>query len=447
MPPLLMERWFGVRAAGSTPGREIVGGLTTFLTMSYVAIVNPVFLTAARIPMGGAILATLLASAIATLLMGLVANVPVALAPGMGLNAFFAYTLCVNHGVPWQVGLGLLAWVAIAFLILTASRIRTLVMQAVPRTLRYAAAVGIGLFITTIGLQHAGVVAPDPATLVTFGDITRPHALLALGGLAVTLALAARHVRTAIFAGTVVTAAAGALLGILRFDGPWLRWPDWSPPGLSMDLAGALRPDLLPYGVTLLFFSVFDAMGTLYAVGEEAGLLDEHGDFPRLGRALTVDAAYGLIGAGLGTSTVTCYIESATGVSVGARTGLANLVTAGCFLASLFCIPIVAAVGAPVMWEGRAYFPVTAPALIVVGVLMARTVTKIEWGEISEAVPAFLTMIVMPATFNISHGLAAGFVSYVGMKLVAGKARGVHWLAYVIAALLAWRYLALPLGR
>ena len=442
-----VERRFGVRAAGSTPGREIVGGLTTFLTMSYIAIVNPVFLSAAGIPAGGAILATLLASAVATILMGVVANVPVALAPGMGLNAFFAYTICVNHQVPWRVGLGLLAWVAIVFVALTVGRVRTLITRAVPRTLRYAAAVGIGLFITTIGLQHAGVVAPDPATLVSFGDVTKPHALLALGGLAVTLVLAARHVRTAIFTGTLVTAVSGVLLGILRFEGPWLRWPAWTPPGLEMDLLGALRADLIPFGVALLFFSIFDAMGTLYAVGEEAGLLDERGDFPRLGRALTVDAASGLLGAGLGTSTVTCYIESATGVSVGARTGLANLVTGGCFLASLFFIPLVAAVGAPVVSGGRTYFPVTAPALIVVGVLMARTVTKVEWGEISEAVPAFLTMIVMPATFSISHGLAAGFVTYAGMKLVAGKRREVHWLVYVIAALLAGRYLILPLGR
>ncbi len=408
-----IDRPFGVRAAGSTPGREILGGLTTFLTMSYIAIVNPVFLSAAGIPGDSAVLATLLGSAVATILMGLVANLPIALAPGMGLNAFFAYTICVNHQVPWRVGLGLLAWVAIVFVLLTVGRVRTLIAQAVPRTLRYAAAVGIGLFITTIGLQHAGVVAPDPATIVSFGDVTKPHALLAIGGLAVTLALAARHVRTAIFGGMVVTAVSGVLLGLLHFEGPWLRWPAWSPPGLEMDLFRIPRP---------------------------------HGDFPSLGRALAVDAVSGLFGAGLGTSTVTCYIESATGVSVGARTGLANLVTGGCFLASLFLIPLVAAVGVPVVSGGRTYFPVTAPALIVVGVLMARTVIKIEWGEISEAVPAFLTMIVMPATFNISHGLAAGFVTYTGMKLVGGKGREVHWLVYVIAALLVGRYLLLPLG-
>jgi adenine/guanine/hypoxanthine permease len=236
-------------------------------------------------------------------------------------------------------------------------------------------------------------------------------------------------------------------LGFARVEGPWVRVPSGSLPGLQMDLIGALSPDLLPLGIAVLFFSIFDAMGTLYAVGSEAGLLDARGNFPRLGRALSVDATAGLVGAALGTSTVTCYIESVTGVSVGARTGLANVVTGLCFFLSLFFMPVVAAIGSPVVVDGRHYFPVTAPALIVVGVLMARKVTHIDWGEISEAVPAFLTLAVMPATFNISHGLAAGFVSYAGMKLVSGKAKQVHWLVYVIAVLFAWRYLAIPLGR
>lgn len=441
-----LESRFGVREAGSTIGREVVGGLTTFLTMSYIAVVNPVFLAAAGIPLEGAILATILSSAFATILMGLVANVPVALAPGMGLNAFFAYTICINHQVPWRAGLGLLALVAVVFLLLTVGRVRALITAAVPVTLRYAAAVGIGLFITMIGLQHAGIVAPDPATLVAFGDITAPHALLALAGLAVTLALAARHVRTAIFAGMVFTAAAGAFLGFIRVQGPWVSAPSGGLPGLEMDLVGALRADLVPLGIALLFFAIFDTLGTLYAVGSEAGLLDERGNFPRLGRALTVDATGALAGAAMGTSTVTCYIESATGVSVGARTGLANLVTGACFLGALFFMPVAAAIGSPVVAGPRSYFPVTAPALILVGALMARTVVKIEWGEISETVPAFLTIAIMPATFNISHGLAAGFVSYAGMKLAAGKGREVHWLVYVIAALFAWRYLAIPLG-
>jgi AGZA family xanthine/uracil permease-like MFS transporter len=275
---------------------------------------------------------------------------------------------------------------------------------------------------------------------------------VALGGLAVTLALAARKVRTAIFWGTIFTAAAAAWLGKIELPaGPWLALPRAGFPGLEMDVLGALDPELLPAAIALLFFAVFDALGTLYAVGEEAGLLDAQGNFPRLGRALMVDAGGAVAGAVLGTSSVTCYIESATGVSVGARTGLANLVTAACFIISLFFMPLVVAVSSGVTVgsgpEAHTYYPVTAPALIVVGVLMARSVVRIEWGDITEAVPAFLTLSVMPATFNISHGLAAGFISYAGMKLVAGKGREVHWLVYLLALLFAWRYLALPAGH
>lgn len=438
-----LEGRFGVRAAGSTLGREVLGGLTTFLTMAYITVVNPVLLSEAGIPREGAILATVLSSAFATILMGLWANLPVALAPGMGLNAFFAYTICRQVG--WQAGLGLVALVALVFLALTVGRVRAMITAAVPRTLRFSAAVGIGLFISSLGLQHAGVVAADPQTLVALGDVRAPHALLALGGLALTLALAARGVPTAIFWGLCFTAAAGVVMRLIRIDGPWFSLPSWQLPGMEMDIAGALRPDLVPLGIALLFFSLFDAMGTLYAVGTEADLVDRDGNFPRMGRALTVDATSALAGAALGTSSVTCYIESATGVSVGARTGLANLVTGACFLAALFLTPLVADIGSGVTVGPRTYYPVTAPALILVGVLMARSVTRIEWGQISEAVPAFLTLTVMPATFSISHGLAAGFVSYAGMKLVSGKGREVHWIVYLTAALFAWRYLVIAL--
>jgi AGZA family xanthine/uracil permease-like MFS transporter len=447
-----IERFFGVRAAGSSLRREVLGGVTTFLTMAYILAVNPVFLVAAGMPRDGAVLATAAAAALATAAMGVVANLPVALAPGMGLNAFFAYTICLGHKVPWQAGLGLLLLVSLVFLGLTAGRVRALITSAVPPVLRFSAAVGIGLFITMIGLQHAGIVAPHPATYVTLGDLGAPHARLALAGLAVTLFLAARKVRTAIFWGMIITAGLAAASGLLRLPaGAWVEAPRGRLPGLEVDIAGALDPDLLPAAVALLFFAVFDAMGTLYAVGAEAGLLDAEGRFPRLGRALAVDAGGAVAGALLGTSSVTCYIESATGVSVGARTGLASVVTAACFGISLFFLPLVLAVSAGVpAGEGagaHTYYPLTAPALVVVGVLMARSVVRIEWGDITEAVPAFLTLSVMPATFNISHGLAAGFVSYACMKLAAGRGREAHWIVYVLAALFAWRYLALPGGH
>jgi AGZA family xanthine/uracil permease-like MFS transporter len=283
-------------------------------------------------------------------------------------------------------------------------------------------------------------------------DRPPPHARLALAGLAITLFLAARKVRTAIFWGMILTAGLAAWSGLLRLPaGAWVEVPHGRLPGLDLDLVGALDPALLPAAVALLFFAVFDAMGTLYAVGAEAGLLDAEGRFPRLGRALAVDAGGAVAGALLGTSSVTCYIESATGVSVGARTGLASLVTAACFGVSLFFLPLVLAVSAGVPSGDGAgahtHYPLTAPALVVVGVLMARSVVRIEWGDITEAVPAFLTLSVMPATFNISHGLAAGFVSYACMKLASGRAREAHWLVYVLAALFALRYLALPAGH
>ena len=438
-----LDHRFGISAADSTVGREVLGGLTTFFAMAYITVVNPVFLTAAGIPREDAILATIAGAAFATILMGLVANIPVALAPGMGLNAFFAYTICIQHKVPWQTALGLLALVAVVFFALTVSRVRETLTDAVPKTLRFASPVGIGLFITTIGLQQSGIVVADPATLVTLGDLRTSHTLLALGGLALTLALLARGVRAAVFWGMLATAAAGSLLGILEIGPPWVRLPSGRFPGFEMDLLGALRLDLLPLAVVLLFFAVFDAMGTLYAVGAEAGLLDEHGRFPRLGRALMVDALGALAGAVFGTSSVTCYIESATGASVGARTGLANLVTGGCFLASLFLVPLVAKIASGVAVGAHVYYPVTAPALIVVGVLMAQTVTRIDWRDLTEAIPAFLTLSIMPATFSISHGFAAGFVSYAGVKLASGRGREVHWIVYVVALLFVWRYLAI----
>ncbi len=447
----ILERIFRVREAGSTVPRELLGGLTTFLTMAYIIVVNPVFLVAAGMPADGALLATVLASAFATLLMGFAVNLPVALAPGMGLNAFFAYTICGEGGVSWQTGLGLLALVALVFLLLTVGRVRAIITSGVPRTLRFAAAVGIGLFITQIGLAHAGIVVDHPATLVTFGDVTSGHTALALAGVAITLTLVAWRVRTAIFWGLLMTAVIGAAFGMVSIDGTWVSMPRGSLPGLEMDIAGAFRANLLPLGVALLFFAIFDAMGTLFAVGAEAGLLDQRGEFPRLGRALTVDAFGALAGAGFGTSSVTCYIESATGVSTGARTGLANMVTGCCFLLSLFLMPLVSAMASGVTVETPAgasttFYPVTAPALILVGALMVRSVIRIDWDDVTEAIPAFLTIIVMPTTFNISHGLAAGFMSYAGMKVAAGRWRDVHWIVHVVAILFAWRYIWVP-GR
>jgi AGZA family xanthine/uracil permease-like MFS transporter len=365
----LLDRRFGVSAGGSTLGREALGCLTTFISMAYIAVVNPVFLTAAGIPRDDAILATIVSAAFATILMGSAANLPIALAPGMGLNAFFAYTICRQHQVAWQTGLGLLAIVALVFFALTLGGVRRSIIEAVPKSLRLASPVGIGLFIALIGFQQSGVVIGDPATLVTLGNLRSAPTLLALGGLATTLALMARGVRAAVFWGMLATGVAGGLAGLLPSGAPWVELPHGRLPGREIDLAGALRLDLLPLGVVLLFFAIFDAMGTLFAVGTEARLVDAEGRFPRLGVALTVDAVGAQAGAVIGTSSVTCYIESATGASVGARTGLASVVTGSCFLAALFLVPVVSAIAAGIPSGDRTLYPVTAPALIVVAVL------------------------------------------------------------------------------
>lgn len=438
----MLERLFRLRSTETTLLREVVGGVTTFLTMAYIVFVNPVFLSAAGIPATAAVTATCLAAALATLLMGLLANYPIALAPGMGLNAFFAYSICLGAGVPWQTALGLVFWAGVAFLLLTVTGARRVIVAAVPPVIRFAGAAGIGLFIAFIGLQQGGLVRDDPNTLVALGDLTSAPALLTLAGVTLILGLTAAGVRTAIFWGVVATLAAGLAVGILPWPESFVRLPELSLPGLEIDLWGALSLDLLPLLLVILFFDLFDTLGTLLGVAHEGGFLDEDGRLPRLDRALLADSLGSVAGALLGTSTVTSYIESGAGVGAGARTGLANLVTSALLLGSLFFAPLVAVVGGGV--EGR-FNPVVAPALIMVGTLMVKAVREIDWGDPTEAAPAFFTALLMPLTFNISHGLAAGIVVYTLVKAAAGRAREVHWLLFALSAVFVLRYALLPI--
>ncbi len=432
----MIERLFQVRACGSTPAREVLGGVTTFLTMAYILAVNPVFLTAAGMPLGGAIAATALAAGLATVVMGLAANYPIALAPGMGMNAFFAYGICLGAKVPWQTALGLVFWSGLAFLALTVSGGRRLLVRAVPPVLQLAGAVGIGIFIAFIGLQHGGLVQGDPHTLVALGNLRSPPALLTLFGLAVTLALLAGGVRTGIFWGLVATLAAALAGGVVQAPARLFALPALSLPGASIDLAGALRLEYLPLMLVLLFFALFDTLGTLMGLAHQAGLLRD-GELPRIERALAADAV-GMVGGALcGTSPVTSYIESGAGIGVGARTGLASLVTGALLLASLPFAPLIALMGQPVAGGAN---PVTAPALILVGSLLIRTVREIDWNDATEAAPAFFAMVVMPLTFSIANGLATGIIVYVLVKLAARRGREVHWLMYVLAVLCVLRY-------
>ena len=435
----MIERLFKVREAGSTPGREVLGGVTTFRTLAYTLAVNPVFLTAAGMPLAGAIAATAVSAALATLAMALLANYPIALAPGMGMNAFFAYGICIGAKVPWPTALGLVFWSGLAFLALTVTGARRVLVRAVPPVIQLAGAVGIGLFIAFIGLQHGGLVRADRNTLVALGDLHSTTALLTLGGLAVTLALLAAGVRTAIFWGLAATLAAALATGAVHAPERLLAVPELALPGRAIDLAGALRLDYLPLALVMLFFALFDTLGTLMGLAHQAGLLRD-GELPRIERALGADALGMVSGALCGTSPVTSYIESGAGIGVGARTGLASLVTAGLLLASLLFMPLIALVG-QAAGGGN---PVTAPALILVGTIMVRAVREIDWSDVTEAAPAFFTAILMPLTFNISHGLAAGIVVYALAKLAARRGREVHWLMYLLAVLFVLRYALLP---
>jgi len=438
--PHMLERIFHVRAAGSTPGREVLGGVTTFLTMAYILAVNPIFLTAAGMPLPGAILATALSAAFATLLMAFVANYPIALAPGMGMNAFFAYGICIGAGVPWQVALGLVFWAGIVFLLLTVTGARRVLVGAVPEVIKLAGAVGIGLFIAFIGLQHGGLVRADKNTMVALGDLRSPAALLTLFGLAVSLILMAAGVSTAIFWGLAATLIAALATGQMAMPAALVSAPDFALPGLQIDILGALRVQYLPLMLVLLFFALFDTLGTLMGLAHQAGLL-RGGELPRIGRALTVDAL-GMVGGALfGTSPVTAYIESGSGIGVGARTGLASLVTGALLLLSLFLTPLVGLISHA---DAAGLTPITAPALILVGTLMVRAVKEIDWADMTEAAPAFFTALLMPLTFNISHGLAAGIIVYALTKLAARRGREVHWLMYALAVLFVLRYAFLP---
>ena len=440
----MLERLFHLRAAGSTPGREMLGGLTTFLTMAYILAVNPVFLTAAGMPLEGAIVATCLASAFATLLMAFAANYPIALAPGMGMNAFFAYGVCLGAKVPWQTALGLVFWAGILFVLLTVTGARRVLVEAVPRGIQLAGAVGIGLFIAFIGLQHGGLIKADPNTMVTLGDLGSPPALVTLFGVAVTLILMASGVATALFWGLAATLIAALVTGVVAPPASLVSVPSLALPGLQIDILGALRLEYVPLLLVILFFALFDTLGTLMGIAHEAGFLRD-GELPRIGRALAADAGGMVAGALFGTSPVTSYIESGAGVAVGARTGLASLTTGVLLLSGLFLTPLVALVGqSSDSSNGGQLNPVTAPALILVGTLMVKAVREIDWTDTTEAAPAFFTALLMPLTFNISHGLAAGIVVYVLVKLAARRGREVHWLMYALAVLFILRYALLP---
>lgn len=430
-----MKKYFQFKELGTNYRREIIGGLTTFLSMAYILIVNPLTLSldsvpdlpdAMRMDAGAVFVATALAAAVGSLFMGLIARYPIALAPGMGLNAFFAYTVVLTYGIPWQTALTGVLFSGLIFIVLSLSGIRETIINAIPAELKYAVGAGIGLFITFIGLRNAGIIVDNPATLVGLGDLSAGNTLLAIFGLVLTVAMMVRGIKGGIFYGMLATAIVGMIFKLVEIPSSIVgKIPSVAPTfGVAFDPilndpGSLLTIQFLVVVLTFLFVDFFDTAGTLVAVANQAGLMKEN-KLPRAGKALLADSLATVTGAIFGTSTTTSYIESSAGVAAGARTGFAAIVTGVLFLLALFFSPVLTVMTSAV----------TAPALIIVGILMVSTLNKIEWNRFEIAVPAFLTIIAMPLTYSIATGIAIGFIFYPITMILSGNAKKIHPIMY-----------------
>ena len=435
-----LERAFRLAENGTTVRRELLGGATTFMTMSYIIFVQPAVLGTTGMDKGAVMVATCLASALATLLTGLLARYPIAQAPAMGHNIFFAVVVCGTMGYTWQVALGANFLSGVIFVGLALAGVWGKMVAAVPDALKYGIAVGIGLLIALIGLEYGGIVVDSPGVLVALGDLTSRPVVLVLFGLALTAVLLVLRFPGAILVGILGTAAAGLPLGVVKFHGVVAPVPSLAPTFLKLDIAGAVETGLVAVVFVFFLLDVFDAIGTLIGVGASAGFLRE-GKLPRADKAMLADAIGTVGGVLLGTSTVSSYIESATGIAQGARTGLANVMTSFLFLCALFFSPLAEMISGEVTYGGMTLRPVIAPALILVGAMMMKCVKFIDWDDLTEAIPAFLSIIIMPLTLSITEGISFGFISYVLLKLASGKGKQVHWLIYLFAGLFVVRYI------
>lgn len=424
----MLEKFFQLKANKTSYRTEILAGITTFMTMAYILAVNPDILSATGMDKGAVFTATALASIVATLIMAFVAKLPFALAPGMGLNAFFAFTVVLGMGYSWQFALTAVFIEGIIFLLLTAFNIREIIVNSIPLNMKHSVSAGIGLFIAFIGLHNAGIVAANDATLVSLGDITSAPALVALTGLILTGVLLALKVKGALLIGIVASTLIGIPLGVTHLpEGIKLvsMPPSIDSVFFQFEFSKIFTVDMAVVLFTFLFVDMFDTVGTLVGVSSKAGMLDAKGNVPRAKQALFADAVGTTVGAMLGTSTVTTYVESASGVSEGGRTGLTSLTVAGMFLLALFFAPLF------IMIPGAA----TAPALIMVGLFMLSPIQKIDLNDFTEAIPAFLTIIIMPLTYSIAEGIVFGMLSYVFLKMLTGKFRDLSITMYIIALL------------
>lgn len=438
-----IEKFFKLKELNTNVRTEIIAGLTTFMAMAYIIFVNPAMISQTGMDFGAAMMATCISAAFATILMGIYANYPIALAAGMGENAFFTYTVCLTMGISWQVGLGCVFIEGVLFILLTLTKMRQAIMDAIPASIRYATACGIGLLIAFVGLIDAGLVVKHPATLVTLGDILSLPSMLAIFGLIVTSVLLIKNVRGAMLWGILITAAVGVPLGIVKYQGLISAPPSMAPTFMKMDIMGALKLGLLSVIFIFLFMDIFDTVGTLAGVGELGGFMRQ-GKLPRAGKAMLTDAVGTCVGAACGTPTVTSYIESAAGIASGGRSGFTSIITGLAFLAALFFSPLVKMIGGGFQTQsGALLHPVTASALIIVGSMMLHSVTKIDWRDYSESIPAFIVILMMPLTFSIATGIAFGFISFAALKLFTGRGKEVSWLVYLLAALFILRFLYL----
>ncbi|MEW9503231.1 NCS2 family permease [Jeotgalibacillus marinus] len=432
-----MKKYFQFEELGTTYRREFVGGLTTFLAMAYILVLNPTTLTlmdieglpdALRMDYGAVFVATALAAAMGSFVMGVIGKYPIALAPGVGLSAFFAYSVVLTQGIPWQTALTGVLISGLIFIVLTFTGIREKIINAIPAELKYAVGAGIGLFITFIGLRNAGIVVGDENTLVALGDLTQGNTLLAIFGIFITVILMTRKIKGGIFFGIVLTSIVGMIVGLIQTPSGFIE----PAPSLAPTFGAALEPifnspgelftiQLLVVVLTFLFVDFFDTAGTLVAVTNQAGLMKDN-KLPRANRALLADSTATVFGAVLGTSTTTSYIESSAGVAAGARTGFASVVTAGLFVLSIFFFPLLEVITSAV----------TAPALIIVGVLMVSALGKIDWTRFEVALPAFLTIIAMPLSYSVATGIAIGFIFYPITMIVSGKVKQVHPIMYLL---------------
>ena len=428
----MLDRYFKLAANQTTVKQEFLGGFTTFLTMAYVIVVNPQILSQAGMPLDGVVFATCLSAAIGTLVMGLYANYPIALAPGMSLNAYFTYYVCLNMHIPWRTALGVVFFSGVVFLVLTVTQVREQIVNGIPDCLKHSTATGIGFFIAFVGLRNAKLVVANPATFVGLGSFADREVQTACFGLVLTLVLMARKINGAILVGIVGTSLLAMLRGISNWPSAIVSLPHPSSTFLQLDLRGAIHLGFLEILFAFLFVDLLDNVGTLVGVCEQGEFIKD-GKIPRVGRALVADATGTIFGSLAGTSTVTSYIESVAGIAAGARTGLSNVFVAGLFLLAMFCSPLAAAI------PGYA----TAPALILVGALMTQSIANIDWADFSEALPAFITMLATPLTFSIATGLSLGLISYTVVKIAVGKIREINLLIWILTLLFILRYIYL----